>query len=206
MCFFLTERRARRFLHKMRLEQKKVAVSVPKIFLEDRWDHVNGASHNSQLFRVTLDTFEPIGRKQASLQNHNGIHNRMTFVVGDRVEQEALASIISRRADPGTGNVGFENYALERSDHHLSKAVLVGADPQRNVYFTLGENGVPDTVVSCWIAGKVPFPGCDQYFRASGMDIKVNYRAYAFQNWQKIQEDITRFLSCAVEASKNKDI
>ena len=84
----------------MRLEQKKVAVSVPKIFLEDRWDHVNGASHNSQLFRVTLDTFEPIGRKQASLQNHNGIHNRMTFVVGDRVEQEALASVLADEFQP----------------------------------------------------------------------------------------------------------
>lgn len=191
------------FFINMRLEQKKVAVSVPKIFLEDRWDHVNGAGHNSQLFRVTLDTFEPVSREQASLQNRNGLHNRMTFVVGDRVDHEALASIVLRRADPGTGDVGFGNYELVSSEYNLSQAVLVGSDPQRNVYFALGETGAPDTVVSCWIAGKVPFPGCDQYFRASGMDIKVHCRAYVFQNWQKVQDDISRFLSCAVEASRN---
>ncbi len=205
-AFFSPNQKHVDFFINMSLGQKKVAVSVPKIFLEDRWDHVNEANHNSQLFRVTLDTFEPVSRKQASLQNRNGIHNRMTFVVGDRVDHEALDSNVLRRADPGTEGSAFNEYKLESSEHGLFKAVSKGDDPQGDVFFSLTDSGVPDTIISCWIVGKVPFPGCEQYFRAAGMDIKVNYRAFAFENWRKVQDDITRFLSCAVEASNNKDI
>lgn len=190
----------------MRLEQKLVPMSVPKIFLEDGWDHVDGARHGSQLFSVTVDTFEPVSRRQASLQNRQGIHNRMSFLVGDKIEAEGLAAVDLWGADPGVQDAQFEDYTLEPSDHGLLRAVPLGTDPQRNVYFTLDENGAPEVIISCGMQGKSNFPGCSHRFRASGMDIKAYYRVAELPNWPMIQANISQFLQCATTYYNQEDI
>lgn len=194
------------FYIEMQLEQKVVPMTVPKIFLEDRWDHVNGAIHGAQLFRLTVDTFEPVSRRQASLQNREGIHNRMNFLIGDTIEPEGLASTALWRADPGVPSTQFENYTLEASDFGLLRALPLGTEPQSDVYFTLDQTGTPETIIACGIRGLSMNPQCSHQFRASGMDVKASYRIAELPNWPVIQSKISQFLQCTTTYFNQEDI
>ncbi len=193
------------FYIEMQLEQKVVPMTVPKIFLEDRWDHVNGAIHGAQLFRVTVDTFEPVSRRQASLQNREGIDNIMTFLIGDTIGPEGLASTVFWLADPGV-NTQFENYTLETSDFGLLRAVPLGNDPQSDVYFTLDQTGTPETIIACGIRGLSMNPQCSHQFRASGMDVKADYSIAELPNWPVIELKISQFLQCTTSYFNQEDI
>ena len=203
--FTLDEERVDFFIE-MRLEQKQVPLSVPKIFLEDRWDYVNGASHRSQLFRVTIDTFTPLTRRQASQQNQLGSKNRMIFLAGDRVDMTSIATNTMLFADPGPHDRTFETYALESAAYDLMRAIPKGNEPQRDVYVLIDENGTPETVIACSKHGLVKFPGCEHHFRASGIDVLANYPITTLAHWRTIENNIAQFFSCAVESYNTEDI
>lgn len=72
------------FFIEMELEDRLVPMRVPKRYLEDRFDHTEGAVHGAQLFSVSVPTFEPITRQETGRRNAAGLPwDWMTFLVHD---------------------------------------------------------------------------------------------------------------------------
>ncbi len=91
----------------MDLEGGEVEMRVPKIFLEDRFDHEDGVRHGSQLFRVMIDNFLPVTRRQTSEFNKAGTWERgkpryMWFLVGDYVDLEKTAELYLKWMSPSS--------------------------------------------------------------------------------------------------------
>lgn len=186
------------FFLEMRLEEKTIPMSVPKIFLEDKFDQQNGAKHAAQLFRVTVDSFEPVTRRETSKLNRQGIHNWMTFIVSDRIEMIDLASVALSSAEWGLPKEPFISYQLVPSDFGLLRALPKGNEPVETVYFFLEAGGNPETIISCDIQESFLYHNCTQQFRTLNMDVSVDYRIEQFPNWRSIQSKIDSFLGCAV--------
>jgi hypothetical protein len=201
------------FFIDMPLEQRLVPLSVPKNYLEDRWDHQNGAEHTAQLFRVFIDTFEPVTRQETGRLNREGVRNWMTFLIHDSVDYKSLASIHLRQADPGAESRDsaslfseLENYEFEKSSYDLLRAIPRGPDPQRDFFVTLGGGDVPNTIISCSKPREVGFAGCKHFARLNSLDASISYRRTELSNWQTIQDNVSEFLGCAVEFHNKEDL
>ncbi|MDO7624602.1 MAG: hypothetical protein MUQ98_15315, partial [Loktanella sp.] len=44
-------------------------------------------------------------------------------------------------------------------------------------------------------------PSCNHDFRAHGIDVRASYRTPYQKDWQRIQDDISDFIGCALTAA-----
>ena len=89
------------FFVDMVLEETEIRLKVPKIYLEDRYDHVQGARHRSQLFRVMIENFLPVTRRQTTGLRQSGNFGYARILIGDRIDMEGIADVELRGANPG---------------------------------------------------------------------------------------------------------
>ncbi len=188
----------------MDLEGGNVPLRIPIQFLEDFWDHKQGFADTAQLFRVEIGTFQPVSRKESGRRNKEGIWNWITFVVKDVLPLERLAVL---SAESWSAVIGgdqarrLESYAPSPGPFGLaeirSDAPQPTSDFRTNTFIAQSNDGVLAAVLSCNALGSFPFPGCQHWFRAAGMDVELSYRRTELPNWKALQEDVTTFLICA---------
>lgn len=184
-----------------RLEGTEVELTIPIRYLEDRWDRQQNARHEAQLFRVTLDTFEPVSRHEAGEQNKRGIQNRMSILIADVVPMEALAALSMDSASPGTPWEPFVAYSSRPGPHGLREVTPLSDRITRDVYVASSSDEELETILSCSVVGSVLSPGCHHRFRAEGLDIKATYRRTELPNWSILERNMRRFLSCAASSN-----
>ena len=187
----------------MDLEGGNVPLRIPIQFLEDFWDHNQGFADTAQLFRVEIGTVQPVGRKESGRRNREGIWNWITFVIKDVLPLERLAVL---SAESWSAVIGgdqarrLESYAPSPGPFGLaeirSDAPQPTSDFRTNTYIAKSNDGVLTAVLSCNALGSVPYPGCQHWFRATGMDVELSYRRTELPNWQALQEDVTAFAEC----------
>lgn len=188
----------------MQLEHRRVDLQVPVEFFEDPWDRKNGFADTAQLFRVEIGSFLPVSRPETGRRNKQDIWNWMTFLIGDKLPLEKMAVL---HAEVGSGVIGgnlnrdFASYAPVPGPFGLNEIRSDAKQPtspfRTNTYLSRTTDGALTAVVSCNVPGSVLSPGCQHWFRAAGMDIELDYRRTELPNWQALQEDVTKFLTCA---------
>lgn len=187
-------------------------LKVPIIYFEDKFDRVNGSVHQGQLFSVMNEDFTPVTRPQTAALIAAGNWAYMTFVLHDKVPLEQVLGIIAGELDRKVGRdlANFEeidaefDLALVRpkrwrdnpSDIRDDKETFVGRDAAGDV----------SAVISCDLTDDPSRrPGCNQDFRAHGIDVRTNYRSEFLKDWRRLQTDISEFIGCAVNAASKQD-
>lgn len=191
----------------MDLEVATVPLRVPEQFFEDIWDRKNGFAVTSQLFRVEIGTFLPVSRSETGRRNRQDIWNWMTFVIGDRLPLEELA-VLSAESFSGVtgGNLARKVDGYPRLSGLFGLAEILSDAPQpaapfrTNTYLAESAEGGLAAVLSCNAPDSVAHPVCLHWFRAAGMDVKLEYRRTELADWQALQGDVTAFLDCAISA------
>ena len=182
----------------MNIENREVTLHVPEIFFEDSWDKRQGFTDTSQLFRVEIGTFTPVSREETANRNKRGIWNWMTFLIGDYIPLEDLASyyigkdISSLDSDQILPDLpkNIGPFDLLYFDHH--------GDNYQDVFASIDSNGLLSSMITCDNQINATYPGCTQWFRAAGVDVQLRYRRSELSNWNGIQKDVTAFLNCAI--------
>ena len=184
-----------------RIEGTEIELVIPIRYLEDRWDRQQNVRHEAQLFRVNLDTFEPVSRREAGEQNKQGIQNRMSMLISDVVPMKELAANRLDSASPGTPWEPFDAYSIRPGPHGLLEVVPLSERITRDVYVSYGADGELETILACRTIDSAQNPGCQHRFRAEGLDVHSHYRRTELPNWSILERNMRRFLSCAASSN-----
>lgn len=180
-------------------------LKVPVIYFEDRFDRVDGAIYEGQLFRVMNESFEPVTRPQTAVLIKDNNRAYMTFVIHDFVPMEQLLAISAGSLDR---KVGRDLALFEETDAEfgLSKVTPTRwrenpADVRtdRALYVGRDSGGAVAAVIACdRTTDPKRQPSCNHDFRAHGIDVRANYRSPYQKDWRRIQDDISDFIGCAL--------
>jgi len=193
----------------MGLEQREVEMRIPKSFFEDRWKQQNGGQHTALLFRVMIDSFRPVARRETPSLNFE----YMGFLIHDLVELPKIAEVKYQGAHPGSGRQSVNSmpfaeditpfdYDLAPFNYGLDRIVPLAGDVQDDVYLALSDGNLLAAVVSCDTPEWVQYPGCEQYFVSqSGVDVQISYRLKYLPLWAELQNNVEAFLQCATKSN-----
>lgn len=188
----------------MMQEKKRHHLRVPASYLEDPWDLVQNLEHTSQLFRVTVEDFTPVTRRQSSDRLRTGKRDYFSFVLQDLVPLDELLRIELRLSVPGlartdpTFNAAPRQYFTESRTESGMTAFTVKreTDVHKNVFAIFDPDGHPTAVLSCTPVGNTKNAVCDHDFRAHGIDIRVGYRRDYLARSAEIQDRVSDFVGC----------
>lgn len=188
-----------------RLEGGTVSLRVPRVYNEDAPYGTKVAPNTAALFRVEIGSFAPVSSAEAAKRNTIGIWNWMGFLVTDYVPlgRMALIMVENGRADANF-NAPLSDYPQSSGPFSLSEIKSKAGEaalPFRKQVFLAATNQDLTAVLSCNAEGSVKNPGCEHYFYAAGLDVKLTYKRTELPNWQALQGDVTKFLICATSNS-----
>jgi hypothetical protein len=196
----------------MEHEERLVPMRVPKRYLEDRFDHEDGAVHGAQLFRIEVPTFEPVTRGETGRRNAAGLPwDWMNFLVNDQLPLDYTVGVVHLR----TPNLPFgdpqrmeerlqpphpRDFPSEPGPYGLTRVVapdrLEGTD--LFVHYD-ADGGDLAGYLHCTVrgVGNTLNPGCTHQTRLSEMDVRLNFRRTELPNWNIIYDNVAQFLTCA---------
>ncbi|MEN3792838.1 hypothetical protein [Fulvimarina sp. MAC3] len=185
----------------MTKENRRVGLRVPVQYWEDYWDKRGGFEDYSQLFRVDMDDFAPVTRKQTSERLRDGRDNYMNFSTRDDDGPESWALHFATPRDRTTrltelppGRPGPAG--LTWLDTEFSSATkYYGSD----LFVAFDAAGEVRTTIQC-SSPKAPLsknPMCNHYFRGGDLDVQMGYPRIFIHRWAELQENVSQFLQCA---------
>lgn len=188
----------------MQLEHREVKMRVPIDYFEDRWDQKDGFRDTAQLFRVEIGSFLPVTRPETAERQKKGLRSLLQILVSDHIPMEKLAPLQAELFIRG-GNPDrpLENYVRMPGPFGLKEIESPSEEahdqnpPQKTIYISEESRVTPSAILNCHIAGAVLNPGCKHFFSAAGLDVKLSYDLFELPHWRRIQDDVTRFLTCA---------
>lgn len=193
------------FSIRMELEDKTVPLSVPIQFFEDFWDRRSGYETQAQLFRVEIGSFEPVSRKETSVRTRSRVRDWIQFLIADHIPLEDIAHVHMKLSGPFEfGQQLTGEYKRLSAKYGLKELDFPGEKPEyrrpENVFIDENPETGITSVIKCRHQGTSLNPGCQLYFRASALDVKLSFGRTELPNWQKFQADITQFLTCATSS------
>lgn len=188
----------------MQLEHREVKMRVPIDYFEDRWDQKDGFRDTAQLFSVEIGSFLPVTRPQTAERQKRGLRSLLLILVSDHIPMEILAPREAERFIRG-GNPDrpLENYVRMPGPFGLkeiespSEQAYDQNPPEKRIYISEDSQGTPSAILNCHKPGVVLNPGCMHFFSAAGLDVQLSYDLFELPNWNRIQKDVTQFLTCA---------
>ncbi|WP_208353105.1 hypothetical protein [Pseudaestuariivita rosea] len=203
----------------LNMEDKRIQMRVPKVYLEDRWDWVHETEHTAQLFRVDIRDFTPVTRPETSHRNKQGNWNWITFVINDLVSLDEIARLqveaavgnglevlmpenfgkLIRLGRPqDTKRVELVDYDLIDGPHRLKQIDHPNTFNNKNTFVDLDSNGAILNAFSCTMNGRALNPMCSQTFEFKTMTVQLDYRLSELPNWHAHKARVEEFLTCAV--------
>lgn len=188
----------------MQLEHRAVPMRVPVHYFEDPWDRKDGFSDTAQLFSVEIGSFLPVTRPETAERQKKGLRSLLLILVSDHISMEILAPREAERyVRGGNPDRPLEDYIRMPGPFGLAEIESPSEEAydqnplERRIYISEETSGSPLAILNCHKPGAVLNPGCKHFFSAAGLDVKLSYDLSELANWSRIQEDVTRFLTCA---------
>lgn len=194
------------FFIEMEHEDRLVPMHVPKRYLEDRFDHTEGAVHGTQLFSIEVPTFEPITRRETGRRNAAALPwDWMHFVVTDQLPVDqtigkslqlplSVEDIGKPRTDPN-----WRDFPTEKGPYGLIRIIAPDHLGGEDLFVHYDENGGLAGWMLCGVRGinNTLNEGCRHTTRLSEMDVRMSFRRTELPNWNEIYNNIAQFLTCA---------
>jgi hypothetical protein len=150
-----------------------------------------------------MGTFDPISRPEDAARRKRGEKRRpMTFIVSDVVPFDRLGPI---RAEQFMKSGDFRHplslYPRHPGPFGLSRVFAWGHEQSYDFQDDLFVAESPDVgvtaVIDCRKPSSVKNPSCGHSFSTNGLDVGLTYDLEDLRNWQRIQSDVSKFLTCA---------
>lgn len=191
----------------MPLEQTEVPITLPRNFYQTIaaiQDLSKGPERSGERFWLDLDTWEGLNSRDEVERLRAGNERSIAVVLHDVIELDELLQ----------GYAG--DYYFWPSEKRAAIRLLITEAPAdfdarlNGVTSQVEDNNKPDalyverfpdgairSVISC--NTDVPYPSCEQEFRAERLDAKARYSLSQLPNWYEIGEATRAMLRCAVD-------
>lgn len=189
----------------MRQEKREVHLRIPIDYFEDRWDRKDGFRDTAQLFSVDIGSFEMVTRPETAERKKKGIRSLLLILISDHIPMEKLAPLHAELGIRG-GNPDRPLQDYERMPGPYELQEIRSPSPQskhkfeQNIYLADDDAGNLSTILDCHATDAVLNPGCEHLFSAAGLDVSLSYDRSELPNWRRLQDDVTRFLTCATSS------
>lgn len=194
----------------MEHEDRLVPMRVPKRYLEDRFDHQEGAVHGAQLFRIEVPTFEPITRAETGRRNAANLPwDWMNFIVKDQLplDQTAGLQLLTlglpfgdpRRIEERLNPPHPRDFPSEKGPYGLTRVIAPDRLEGEDLFVHYNADGNLAGWMRCSVkgVGSTRNAGCDHTTRLSTMDVSIGYLRTELPNWEVIYDNVAKFLTCA---------
>ncbi len=204
--YFTLEEEMIDFFIGMEHEERLVPIRVPKRYLEDRFDHEEGAVHGAQLFRIEVPTFEPITRRETGRRNAAGLPwNWMNFIIKDQLPLDHTLGL--RLALPiSVDDIGkprsvpdFRDFPNLTGPHGLTSVVAPDRLGGEDLFVHYDDEQNLAGWMLCSVRGlnHTQNERCYHTTRLSEMDVGISFRRTELSNWNIIYQNVAQFLTCA---------
>ncbi|MDX8348968.1 hypothetical protein SLH49_13360 [Cognatiyoonia sp. IB215446] len=182
----------------MPLEDVRHTLTIPEVYFEDAFDRVDGSEHRAQLFRVMIDDFTPVTRRDTAKLIKSPQPNYFDFVLQDVIALPHSLRVAAESMATGDGR-DMSAYKEERTDFGLLALLpRSGQERFREVFVAREESGELIAVFNCSNNPTFVNQGCNQSFRSNGVDVQMTYRRIHLDNWRELQDSVSDFLFCAL--------
>lgn len=182
----------------MKMEDVRHTLTIPTIYFEDRFDRVDGAEHNAQLFRMMMDDFTPVTRRDTADLLRVGSKGYFSFVLSDPIDLAGILAIDASQMATGDGR-DMTAYREVETDFGLQAVLPIsGAEIYRETYIARGEYDSLTSVFSCSNNPTFLNHSCYHSFRAHEIDVRMSYRREYLHDWQRLQTSVSDFIACAL--------
>ena len=182
----------------MQMEDVRHTLTIPEVYFEDAFDRVDGVEHRAQLFRVLIEDFTPVTRRDTADLFRNGRKEYVDFVLQDPIDLDGILPISAERMTTGDGR---DMSVYEEVDFDFGLLAVVprsGAQKYSETYVARNEDGALQAVISCSNNPTFVHWSCNHDFRAHEIDVGMSYSRVDLRDWQQIQTSVSRFISCAL--------
>lgn len=204
--YFTAEEPMVSFFIEMEHEDRLAPMQVPKRYLEDRFDHTEGAKHGTQLFRIEVTTFEPVTRRETGRRNAAALPwDWMNFAVTDQLPVDetigktlqlpiSVEDIGKPRTDPD-----WRNFRSETGPYGLTSVIAPDRLGGEDLFVHYYEDGGLAGWMLCGVRGinNTLNEGCSHTTRLSEMDVRISFLRTELSNWNIIYQNVAQFLTCA---------
>lgn len=158
----------------MQLEDARHTLTIPEIYFEDASDRVDGSEHRAQLFRVMMDDFAPVTRRETADLIASDRIDYFRFVLTDFVTLEDALPIVASSMRTGDGR-DMSAYNEIEAEFGLSAILpLDGAQTGRDVFVARGNIDEITAVFSCANNSSFVNQSCRQLFRTQEIDVRMS--------------------------------
>ena len=182
----------------MQMEDTRHVLKIPTIYFEDRIDRVEGGEHNAQLFRVMVEDFSPVTRRQSGELRKEGNRAYYNFVLHDPVDLDITLGIAAQSMATGDARV-MDAYETQPSDFGLD--ILLpksGAQTHRDVFIAVDRSNSLSAVINCSNGVGEINSRCNHDLRTDEIDVRINYPREYLPRWNDLQSSVRDFTSCAL--------
>ncbi|WP_078542881.1 hypothetical protein [Thioclava sp. DLFJ5-1] len=191
----------------MQLEKTKVPITLPRNFYRTRaaiQDLSTGPERSGERFWLDLDTWQGLNSRDQVERFRAGNERSIAVVLHDVIELDELLQAYAGNPYfwPPEKRAAIRPLITEAPAsfdtrlHEVSIPVKRATLPDA-LYVERLPDGSIRSVISC--NTEVPYPSCEQEFRAEGLDAKVRYRLSQLPHWHEIEEATRTMLRCAVD-------
>ncbi|PIE08498.1 MAG: hypothetical protein CSA74_02045 [Rhodobacterales bacterium] len=203
------EEDTRLYYHEIEMYQENTVVPIvlPRNFFRTRaaiQDLSKVPERDGERFMLDLDTWEGLDSSEHAERIRAGNDHSITVVLRDIVDLDKLLEFRTATIR-GTGNrrstdPDFGTETPARFDPRLNQVNLSGRRTGHfidEIYVDRTADGMIRSVFNC--STNVPYPDCEQDFRAEGLDVLVRYQRSQLPHWHEIEEAARAMLRCAVD-------
>ncbi len=192
-CWTFAE--TKQFIHAnmvMKLERTAVRLRIPLVDIVNPWDRRNG-DFQALYFEMEYGSFRPLTAPETAGKD------TIAFLIHDTIPLEQTAQVFLE-VMMRQSSLPLSRYPTRLAQFGLTEVV---ADQTKGLKWDLflqrSDEGTLETYVGCSRPDPLwgPFPRCQQYFRAAGLDVEVGYAREHLAQWREMKAAVSQFLACA---------
>jgi hypothetical protein len=190
----------------MQLEQTQVPITLPANFYQTRamlQSLSKGPERDGERFWLDLDTWEGLNESDQISRHRAGNDRSVAVVLHDVVDLEALLrfgeDFVLGSVEKRSALTGVHAESPAAFDPRLQQVNLFGkrSSLTDEIYVDRAPDGSVQSLITC--GTHLPYPICEQEFRAEGLDVKLRYYLSQRPHWFEIEEAVRTILRCAVD-------
>ena len=191
----------------MQLEQTDVPITLPWNFYRTRaaiQDLSTGPERSGERFWLDLDTWEGLNSRDQVERFRAGNERSIAVVLHDVFELDELLQAYAGNPYfwPAEKRAAIRPLITEAPapfDARLNEVTIPDKRPTlpEALYAERSPDGSVRSDISC--DTEVPYPSCEQEFRAEGLDAKLTFPISQLPHWHEIEDATRATLHCAVD-------
>lgn len=192
----------------MHLRNSIISLRIPKYYVTDPLFDYKAEDRPALLLSISLDTFDPVTVLDTERRTIEGKKNYFTILLSDTISlSDNVMGRLRRTVNGSIVRFPLESIAQRAHEYDLKHLDFVAQGKEIYLSGSIEGGEEPEAIFYCSRpnANGLGSPMCEHRFKFQGLTVKMAYRRVELPEWNEIQSQVTKFLTCAYVSEEHVD-